>query len=80
MQPLSFCTGTRDALGSISGLAEAQPLTHIEALELDEVHEHLLLKNIAPAERQLVTMGWDLCLFVASASSTLLSMKLRCPC
>src|ERR1700694_3290303 len=28
-------TGTRAALGKILGLAEAQPLTHIEALELD---------------------------------------------
>ena len=29
-------TGTRAALEPIPGLAEAQPLTHIEALELDE--------------------------------------------
>jgi pyruvate/2-oxoglutarate dehydrogenase complex dihydrolipoamide dehydrogenase (E3) component len=36
-------TGTRAALGSTSGLAEAQPLTHIEALELDEIPEHLLV-------------------------------------
>jgi pyruvate/2-oxoglutarate dehydrogenase complex dihydrolipoamide dehydrogenase (E3) component len=36
-------TGTRAALGAIPGLAEAQPLTHIEALELDEVPEHLLV-------------------------------------
>src|SRR5258705_4480352 len=36
-------TGTRAALGTIPGLAEAQPLTHIEALELDEVPEHLLV-------------------------------------
>src|SRR5271163_2701651 len=36
-------TGTRAALGQISGLAEAQPLTHIEALELDELPEHLLV-------------------------------------
>jgi pyruvate/2-oxoglutarate dehydrogenase complex dihydrolipoamide dehydrogenase (E3) component len=36
-------TGTRAALGAISGLAEAKPLTHIEALELDEVPEHLLV-------------------------------------
>jgi pyruvate/2-oxoglutarate dehydrogenase complex dihydrolipoamide dehydrogenase (E3) component len=36
-------TGTRAALGTIPGLAEAQPLTHIEALELNEVPEHLLL-------------------------------------
>ena len=27
----------------IPGLAEAQPLTHIEALELDEVPEHLVV-------------------------------------
>src|ERR1700738_5004853 len=36
-------TGTRAALETIPGLAEAQPLTHIEALELDEVPEHLLV-------------------------------------
>src|SRR5215469_9940785 len=36
-------TGTRATVGPIPGLAEAQPLTHIEALELDEVPEHLLV-------------------------------------
>ena len=35
--------GTRAALEPVPGLAEAQPLTHIEALELDEVPEHLLV-------------------------------------
>src|SRR4029077_3179502 len=36
-------TGTRAVLDSTPGLAEAQPLTHVEALELDEVPEHLLV-------------------------------------
>jgi pyruvate/2-oxoglutarate dehydrogenase complex dihydrolipoamide dehydrogenase (E3) component len=36
-------TGTRAALEAIPGLTEAQPLTHIEALELDEIPEHLLV-------------------------------------
>src|SRR5467141_441523 len=36
-------TGTRATLEVIPGLAEAQPLTHIEALELDEIPEHLLV-------------------------------------
>src|ERR1700722_694789 len=36
-------TGTRAALDPISGLADAQPLTHMEALELDEVPKHLLV-------------------------------------
>src|SRR6266566_2461189 len=36
-------TGTRASLEPIPGLAEAQPLTHIEALELDQVPEHLLV-------------------------------------
>jgi pyruvate/2-oxoglutarate dehydrogenase complex dihydrolipoamide dehydrogenase (E3) component len=36
-------TGTRAAPKIIPGLAEAQPLTHIEALELDEIPEHLLV-------------------------------------
>ncbi len=36
-------TGTRATLEAIPGLVEAQPLTHIEALELDEIPEHLLV-------------------------------------
>src|ERR1700751_2976968 len=36
-------TGTRAALEPVPGLAEAQPLTHVEALELDELPEHLLV-------------------------------------
>ncbi|HEY6342183.1 MAG TPA: FAD-dependent oxidoreductase [Bryobacteraceae bacterium] len=36
-------TGTRAAIEAIPGLAEAQPLTHIEALELDKVPEHLVV-------------------------------------
>jgi pyruvate/2-oxoglutarate dehydrogenase complex dihydrolipoamide dehydrogenase (E3) component len=36
-------TGTRAAMEAIPGLAEAKPLTHIEALELDEIPEHLLV-------------------------------------
>ena len=36
-------TGTRATLEAIPGLAEAQPLTHIEALELDEVPQHLIV-------------------------------------
>lgn len=36
-------TGTRAALVAIPGLAEAQPLTHIDVLELGEVPEHLLV-------------------------------------
>ena len=36
-------TGTRAALPPVSGLVDAQPLTHVEALELDEVPKHLLV-------------------------------------
>jgi pyruvate/2-oxoglutarate dehydrogenase complex dihydrolipoamide dehydrogenase (E3) component len=36
-------TGTRASLEPIPGLAEAQPLTHIEALELGQAPEHLLV-------------------------------------
>jgi pyruvate/2-oxoglutarate dehydrogenase complex dihydrolipoamide dehydrogenase (E3) component len=36
-------TGTRATLEGIPGLAEAEPLTHVEALELDCVPEHLLV-------------------------------------
>jgi pyruvate/2-oxoglutarate dehydrogenase complex dihydrolipoamide dehydrogenase (E3) component len=36
-------TGTHAAIDTTPGLAEAEPLTHVEALELDEVPEHLLV-------------------------------------
>jgi pyruvate/2-oxoglutarate dehydrogenase complex dihydrolipoamide dehydrogenase (E3) component len=36
-------TGTHAAIENIPGLASAQPLTHIEALELDVVPEHLIV-------------------------------------
>jgi len=36
-------TGTRAALEPTPGLAEAQPLTHVEALELDVIPEHLIV-------------------------------------
>lgn len=35
--------GTRAAIPAVPGLAEAQPLTHVEALELDRVPEHLIV-------------------------------------
>jgi len=35
-------TGTRAHIGNVPGLAESCPLTHVEALELDVVPEHLL--------------------------------------
>ncbi|MBS0655268.1 MAG: FAD-dependent oxidoreductase, partial [Verrucomicrobia bacterium] len=36
-------TGTRAKIDPIPGLAEAAPLTHIEALELDQIPKHLLI-------------------------------------
>ena len=36
-------TGTRAVLDETPGLIDAQPLTHIEALELDDLPEHLLV-------------------------------------
>jgi pyruvate/2-oxoglutarate dehydrogenase complex dihydrolipoamide dehydrogenase (E3) component len=36
-------TGTRATIDPIPGLAEANPLTHIEALDLDRIPEHLLV-------------------------------------
>jgi pyruvate/2-oxoglutarate dehydrogenase complex dihydrolipoamide dehydrogenase (E3) component len=36
-------TGTRAVLEPVPGLVDAEPLTHIEALELDEVPEHLFV-------------------------------------
>ncbi|MGB6690668.1 MAG: FAD-dependent oxidoreductase [Terracidiphilus sp.] len=36
-------TGTRATLEAIPGLAEAEPLTHVEALELDRIPEHLIV-------------------------------------
>jgi pyruvate/2-oxoglutarate dehydrogenase complex dihydrolipoamide dehydrogenase (E3) component len=36
-------TGTRAILPDVPGLVEAKPLTHVEALELDHIPEHLLV-------------------------------------
>src|ERR1700761_450961 len=36
-------TGTHAAIGNTPGLEAAQPLTHVEALELDVVPEHLII-------------------------------------
>jgi pyruvate/2-oxoglutarate dehydrogenase complex dihydrolipoamide dehydrogenase (E3) component len=36
-------TGTRAAIDPVPGLAEAKPLTHVEALELDYIPRHLLV-------------------------------------
>jgi pyruvate/2-oxoglutarate dehydrogenase complex dihydrolipoamide dehydrogenase (E3) component len=36
-------TGTRASMEPIPGLAESRPLTHVEALELDEVPKHLIV-------------------------------------
>jgi pyruvate/2-oxoglutarate dehydrogenase complex dihydrolipoamide dehydrogenase (E3) component len=36
-------TGTHATIGEVRGLADAQPLTHVEALELGEVPAHLLV-------------------------------------
>jgi pyruvate/2-oxoglutarate dehydrogenase complex dihydrolipoamide dehydrogenase (E3) component len=36
-------TGTRAAIGGTPGLLEAGPLTHVEALELDTVPQHVLI-------------------------------------
>jgi pyruvate/2-oxoglutarate dehydrogenase complex dihydrolipoamide dehydrogenase (E3) component len=38
-----ICVGTRAVISPIPGLAEARPMTHIEALELDIVPRHLLI-------------------------------------
>ena len=38
-----ICTGSRATILPIPGLRESKPLTHIEALELDHIPEHLLV-------------------------------------
>lgn len=38
-----ICTGSRARIDDTPGLKEAQPLTHIELLELDQVPEHLVV-------------------------------------
>jgi pyruvate/2-oxoglutarate dehydrogenase complex dihydrolipoamide dehydrogenase (E3) component len=38
-----ICTGTHASIEHIPGLAAAQPMTHVEALELDVVPEHLIV-------------------------------------
>src|SRR5262249_12028772 len=35
--------GTRASIPSVAGLADARPLTHIEALELDRLPEHIIV-------------------------------------
>jgi pyruvate/2-oxoglutarate dehydrogenase complex dihydrolipoamide dehydrogenase (E3) component len=42
-QKVVINTGTRATVEAIPGLREANPLTHIEALELDRIPEHLLV-------------------------------------
>ena len=36
-------TGSRATMEPIPGLADVKPLTHIEALELDQIRKHLLV-------------------------------------
>src|SRR5271165_4014417 len=36
-------TGTRATIADIAGLRESKPLTHVEALELDHVPQHLIV-------------------------------------
>lgn len=38
-----ICTGSRAKISDVSGLKEAAPLTHVEALELEEVPDHLII-------------------------------------
>jgi pyruvate/2-oxoglutarate dehydrogenase complex dihydrolipoamide dehydrogenase (E3) component len=38
-----ICTGSRARIGDTIGLKDANPLTHIELLELDEVPKHLII-------------------------------------
>ncbi|WP_158790451.1 NAD(P)/FAD-dependent oxidoreductase [Granulicella sp. L60] len=42
-ETIVLSTGSRSLIDSIPGLVEAAPLTHVEALELDEVPGHLLI-------------------------------------
>lgn len=42
-QKVILSTGSRASLPTVPGLAQARPLTHVEALELDVVPEHLLI-------------------------------------
>jgi pyruvate/2-oxoglutarate dehydrogenase complex dihydrolipoamide dehydrogenase (E3) component len=38
-----LCLGSRATIDPVPGLTEANPLTHIEALELDHIPEHLII-------------------------------------
>jgi pyruvate/2-oxoglutarate dehydrogenase complex dihydrolipoamide dehydrogenase (E3) component len=42
-EKIIISTGSRATVESIPGLPEANPLTHVEALELDHIPEHLLI-------------------------------------
>lgn len=37
------CTGSRARIGDVTGLREAQPLTHVDALELQDIPQHLIV-------------------------------------
>ena len=38
-----LCVGTRAAIPAVPDLADAQPLTHVEALNLERLPEHLVV-------------------------------------
>jgi len=42
-EKIVISTGTRASLESIPGLVESAPLTHVEALELDRIPQHLII-------------------------------------
>jgi hypothetical protein len=59
-QVLSENAGTRAASEPIPGLAKAQPLIHVEALEVDEIPEHLLASGASGrrgVSGSLIAMG-----------------------
>src|ERR1700685_2159818 len=60
-------TGTRAALDAAPGLADPQPLTHIEALELDQLPGHLIVigggyvgVELSPAMRRFGSKDSDI--------------------
>src|SRR5262249_7325660 len=44
-QTVIIDTGSRARMDDTTGLAEARPLTHIEALELDQLPDHLIVSG-----------------------------------
>jgi pyruvate/2-oxoglutarate dehydrogenase complex dihydrolipoamide dehydrogenase (E3) component len=61
-----LATGSRATIPDIPGLAAAQPMTHVEALDLDRVPEHLIV--LGGGLRRARTVAGNSAIWLASDS------------